>query len=151
MTSPRTHTYRRRLHFSETDAAGVAHFSKLAALVEEAEHDFFRTCGLDPFPADEGWPRLALHIEFLAPCRFGEEILVSLSDFRPGRATLTYQFSARRVDREAAPTEIFRGTMKICHARRSPGDPATFQAEEISAATLHALGFSLVEVEAGKD
>jgi acyl-CoA thioester hydrolase len=147
MTSSRIHHYRRRLQFAETDAAGVAHFSKLSTFVEEAEHDFFRHCGLDPFPPGEGWPRLALNMEFLAPCRFGDELLVSLSGFALGRATLRYDFSAHLLVEDAATTEIFRGSMKICHAvRTQSGVTPSLQAAEIPPATRQALGFSTIEV-----
>lgn len=141
------HTYRRRVQFSETDAAGVAHFSKLASFVEEAEHDFFRHCGVDPLPPGAGWPRLAMQIEFLAPCRFGQDLEISLHHFSLGHSTLQYQFSAHLLLHGEPPAEIFRGSMKICHAQRaSDGETPRLEASEIPPATRQALGFTSVEI-----
>ena len=36
----------RRVQFSETDMAGIAHFSNFFRMMEEVEHAFFRSVGL---------------------------------------------------------------------------------------------------------
>ena len=53
--------YRRRVQFSETDLAGIAHFSAFFRFMEEAEHALWRAAGLSIGAADitGGWPRVA--------------------------------------------------------------------------------------------
>lgn len=135
MTSPAIHRYSRRIQFSETDAAGVVHFSRLATLVEEAEHDWFIACGVAPFSRDFGWPRVEFHIRYHAPCSFGDEVEVMLSEFLWQNATLSYQFHASLGlaspddDPANGGGDLFSGTMTVCHVRRMEG--GGFQAEPI--------------------
>lgn len=120
-TSPAIHRYRRRIHFSETDAAGVAHFSRLTALVEEAEHDWFMNSGVLPFHAEGGWPRVDLQIQYHAPCTFGDGIEITLHTLTWQHTTLSYHFDATLFPLDAEkPALLFSGKMTICHVRRKP-------------------------------
>ena len=50
MTSkPPGFRYSRRVQFSETDLAGIAHFSAFFRFMEEAEHALWRAAGLSNF------------------------------------------------------------------------------------------------------
>ena len=57
----------RRVEFSETDMAGIVHYSNFFRYMESAEHAFFRSLGLSvvdrPEHAPEGervgWPRVS--------------------------------------------------------------------------------------------
>ena len=40
----------RQVAFHDTDASGVAHFTRLLCLVEEVEHEYLRSQGLEFFP-----------------------------------------------------------------------------------------------------
>ena len=53
--------YSRRVQFSETDLAGIAHFSAYFRFMEEAEHALWRAAGLSIGAAETtgGWPRVA--------------------------------------------------------------------------------------------
>lgn len=147
MTSSAAHHYRRRIHFSETDAAGVAHFSRLTALIEEAEHDWFRAVGLEPFAPEYGWPRVDLHIRYHAPCTFGDTVEVALGPATLGRTTLTYHFEAWRGEppenpgSEPKPERLFSGEMTICHVHRSPD--GGFTPVPIPAAVSRAFAVSI--------
>lgn len=133
------HIYRRRIHFSETDAAGVAHFTALASLVEEAEHDFFLTKGVAPFAADSGWPRVAFSVQYEAPCFFGEEVAVMLTDFSVAKSSVSYSFRAEKEKAGEAVT-VFRGAMTICHVRRNlEAGAGAFSPEPIGEVAREAL------------
>jgi YbgC/YbaW family acyl-CoA thioester hydrolase len=126
MTSPAAHIHRRRVEFADTDAAGVAHFSRLLAMVEEAEHGFFRERGIPILTAESAWPVVKTEVDFCGACRFGEEIEIRLRDFQPGKSSLAYAFEAAIAGRK-----VFSGKMTKCHI-----SPATGRAVEISAEVL---------------
>jgi YbgC/YbaW family acyl-CoA thioester hydrolase len=121
MTSPANHIHRRRVEFADTDAAGVAHFSRLLAMVEEAEHGFFRERGIPILTAESAWPLVKTEVDFCGACRFGEEIEIRLGDFHPGKSSLVYAFEAAIDGRK-----VFSGKMTKCHI-----SPATGRAVEI--------------------
>ncbi len=75
----------RRVQFSETDLAGIMHFSNFFRWMEECEHAFYRSLGLSIHPLEQasgqtevGWPRIKASAEYRAPLRFGEEGEVEL-------------------------------------------------------------------------
>lgn len=47
----RPFTTSRRVEFSHTDAAGIAHFSSLLLYMEQAEHELWRSLGTSVFPS----------------------------------------------------------------------------------------------------
>ena len=59
-------TYRRRVEFAETDAAGIVHFSVFFRYMEEAEHALWRNAGMASSTSRES-DQLAAH---LGPLRF---------------------------------------------------------------------------------
>jgi YbgC/YbaW family acyl-CoA thioester hydrolase len=120
MTSPAAHVYRRRVEFSDTDAAGVAHFSRLLAMVEEAVHDFFRKNSIPVFSESAGWPFVGLKVDFAAPCRFGDALEISLSDFSPGESSLAFHFEAG-----SEGMRILVGRATICHISPATGRPVS--------------------------
>ena len=48
-----TYTMQRRVEFSDTDMAGIAHFTNYFRYMEEAEHAFLRDRGLNVVLHDE--------------------------------------------------------------------------------------------------
>ena len=66
---------KRRVHFYETDTAGIVHFSTYFRYMEEAEHALWREEGLSIAPegSEIGWPRVNCSFEFFRPLRFEEE------------------------------------------------------------------------------
>jgi len=129
MTSPATYIHRRRVEFADTDAAGVAHFSRLLAMVEEAEHGFFRERKIPILTAASAWPVVKSEVDFAGTCRFGDEIEILLGDFQPGKSSLVYAFEAQISGRR-----VFSGKMTKCHI-----SPATGRAEEIPAEVLEKI------------
>src|SRR5262249_23160983 len=67
-----TFSYRRRVQFFETDAAGIVHFSSYFRYFEEAEHALWREAGMTIHPEDSsiGWPRISASCEFRKALKF---------------------------------------------------------------------------------
>ena len=51
---PYEHTSTRRIEFSETDMAGLVHFSNFFKYMETAERDFFEAAGVDLIHTEPG-------------------------------------------------------------------------------------------------
>jgi YbgC/YbaW family acyl-CoA thioester hydrolase len=83
-----------RVQFSETDMAGVVHFSNYFRWMEMVEHAFFRSLGLSVMMTHEavdiGWPRVACSCEFRKPARFEDEITMKLRVTKVGGKSLSY-------------------------------------------------------------
>ena len=122
MTSLAADIHRRRVELAYTDAVAVAHFSRLLAIVDEAEHGFFREREIPIFTADSAWPVVKTDVDFCGACRFGEEIEIRLGDFQPGKSLLAYAF-----DRAIAGMKVFSGKITKCLI-----SPATGRSMEIS-------------------
>jgi len=131
MPAPAIHVYRRSIRFAETDAAGVAHFSRLLVIIEEAVHDFFQSRGLPILDAATAWPVVSIHADYSAGCRFQDEITVALSVDMIGTSSLGFSFTAAK----ANGTACFGGKATLCHI-----DPALHAPAPIPAKTRNALG-----------
>ena len=122
MSSPEVFEYERLVAFSETDMAGVAHFSAILRWIEEAESAFLRRKGDTLCRRDEhhsliGWPKVALNVEFLSPVRFEETLVVVLTLAREGRSSREWRFEIRRKEDSA---EVARGMLKSVRVRIAP-------------------------------
>ena len=84
-----------RVQFSETDLAGIAHFSNFFKWMEEVEHAFFRSIGLSVSMQHDdihvGWPRVSASCEFFGPVRFEDEVDLKLRVERVGDKSLSYE------------------------------------------------------------
>ena len=92
---PAHHTVKHRVQFSETDLAGVVHFSNYFRMMEEVEHDFFRAQSLSVAMVHEsleiGWPRVSASCEFFGPLRFEDEVELHLRVTKVGEKSLNYE------------------------------------------------------------
>ena len=90
------HTSTRRVEFSETDMAGLVHFSNYFRYMETAERDFFESVGLDLIRTSPGklvgWPRARAECKFTAPLRFGDTIEIHLAVKAIKDRSIDYQF-----------------------------------------------------------
>jgi acyl-CoA thioester hydrolase len=95
---------KRRVQFSETDAARIVHFSNFFRYFEDAEHALWREAGLSIHPETSpiGWPRVAASCQYHRPLRFEQEfeIVVRISELT--RRTITYAGEIRRGDEVVA-------------------------------------------------
>jgi acyl-CoA thioester hydrolase len=87
--------YRRRVQFSETDLAGIAHFSAFFRFMEEAEHALWRAAGLSIGAAEKtgGWPRVAAAFDYKRPLRFEDEFEVTVCIAELTRRSIRYSFT----------------------------------------------------------
>jgi len=92
---PAQFTTTHHVQFSETDMAGVVHFSNYFRWMEEVEHAFFRSLELSIVMTSEavelGWPRVAASCEYIGPARFEDDITLELRVQRVGDKSLTYE------------------------------------------------------------
>lgn len=113
----------RRVQFSETDAAGIVHFSCFFRYLEDAEHELWRRAGLSIHPENSpiGWPRVAASCEYFRPLKFEQEFEVTIRIADMTKRTITYDGSISRDGEKVA-----RGTWKIaCVSKRPDGSMKT--------------------------
>jgi YbgC/YbaW family acyl-CoA thioester hydrolase len=105
---------RHTVQFSETDMAGVVHFSNYFKWMEMVEHAFFRSLGLSVMMTHEavdiGWPRVACSCEYYGPARFEDELTLRLRVTKVGGKSLSYE-----VDFLKGETAIAKGHLtSVC-------------------------------------
>jgi YbgC/YbaW family acyl-CoA thioester hydrolase len=93
-------TYGRRVHFSETDMAGIVHFSTYFRYMEEAEHALWRAAGLSLGDVQKtgGWPRVSTAFDYKSPLRFDDEFEVAVRIGNMTRRSFRYDFTFTRGD-----------------------------------------------------
>jgi acyl-CoA thioester hydrolase len=93
----------RRVEFSETDMAGIVHFSNFFRYMETAEHGFYRSLGhsvlLDGFDPPLGFPRVHASCDYKKPLRFEDELEIHLLVKEKRSRVLTYLFRFSKLPR----------------------------------------------------
>ena len=106
----------RRVEFSETDAAGIVHFSNFFRYMEAAEHAFFRSLGhsvmLKDFDPPLGFPRVHADCDYRAPLRFEDRFEIHLLVREKRAKALSYRFTFRNLSIEP-PVEVARGHLTV--------------------------------------
>ena len=109
-------TIRRRLDWSDTDAAGVWHFSTLFRYAEAAEAQLHRELGISD--RTFGYtPRVRIEGDYKAPVRFDDELEVTLRVGDVGRASVTYDVEVTRDSTVVATGRVV--TVLIDHTGRA--------------------------------
>jgi YbgC/YbaW family acyl-CoA thioester hydrolase len=97
---PDSFTYSRRVQFSETDMAGIAHFANFFRWMEEAEHAYFRSVGLsvrtEYQEMEIGWPRVSTSCEFFVPARFEDQLQISVGIVKMGEKSISWEITFSR-------------------------------------------------------
>ena len=119
---------KRCVEFSETDMAGIMHYSNFFRFMETAEHGFYRSLGFSVrMPETDprlGWPRVHAECDFKKPLRFEDEVEIHLLVMRKGSKSISYQFRFSKLNGQ--PEEVARGLVTIvCVAYRSDGTMAS--------------------------
>ncbi len=140
---------RRRVEFSETDMAGIVHYSNFFRYMEAAEHAFFRSLGtsivMDQHEPKLGWPRVHAHCDYMAPLRFEDEIEIQMLIAEKKSKALTYLFRIWKLN-SAPPVESARGKITVvCVSRGEDGQMKSHQipkslADQIEVAPTGLLG-----------
>ncbi|MEM6701207.1 MAG: thioesterase family protein [Acidobacteriota bacterium] len=93
---------RRRIEFSDTDLAGIVHFSRFYVFMESAEHEFLRSIGTSVHTEIDGhqigWPRLSASCDFFRPVRFEDWLDLEVLVERKGTKSMTYRVFFRHDD-----------------------------------------------------
>ena len=114
----------RRVHFSETDRAGVLYFAHYYRFMEEAEHAFRRSFGLGIFAEVDGcettWPRVATSCEYFAPAYFDAELELAFKVVKLGRRSATYEVEFRSGGRRLALGRMTAVHCKIVDGKFKP-------------------------------
>ena len=117
----------RRVEFSDTDAAGIMHFSAFFRFMEQAEHDLLRSLGLSVVMSDEvtnagggklSWPRVNAACDFRAPAHYEDLLDIEVSISRLGEKSVTYQFRFTHGSQELATGEITSVCCRITAGER---------------------------------
>lgn len=94
---PYEHKILRRVHFQDTDSAGLIHFANYFRYMEEVETEFLFILGelAGVRPGDDFFvaPRVATSAEFLKPVRFGDMLEVTIRCVGKGRSSIDYDYS----------------------------------------------------------
>ena len=110
----KTFIYERFVEFADTDAAGIAHFTKIIQYMESAEHALLRSLELSVMPAANrpklatlnhashsqasetfdqfSWPRVKVSIDYTGPAYFEDILQIHVKILRLGRSSVSYDF-----------------------------------------------------------
>ena len=106
----------RRVEFSDTDMAGIVHYSNFFRYMEAAEHAFFRSLGfsivsrqVDP---PVGWPRVHAQCDYSQPLHFEDEVEVHMLVSEKKSKSLSYVFRFRKLNANP-PMEVARGSLTV--------------------------------------
>ena len=130
----------RRVEFSDTDAAGIMHFSAFFRFMEQAEHDLLRSQGLSVVMQDDiaqagggklSWPRVHAHCDFRSPAHYEDVLDIEVTISRLGERSANYQFRFSHAGRELATGEITSVCCRIISGQppRSVEIPGWFRAK----------------------
>ena len=125
MSSPMLHDFRvvRRVEFSDTDMAGLMHFSNYFRFMETAEHAFYRELGFSVVLRDRrpalGFPRVHASCDFTKPLRFEDLVEIRLRVTAKKSKSLTYSFQFWNMSADPV-VEAARGVVTIVCVSHSP-------------------------------
>ncbi|MEM8866017.1 MAG: thioesterase family protein [Planctomycetota bacterium] len=114
---------RRLVEFSDTDMAGIAHFSAFFRWMEAAEHEFLRSLGYSIFDkAAEGhavsFPRVNATCDYRSPAHCVDTLDIEVTVARLGSKSVTYAFHFLRGDQAIAD-----GKMTSVCCKMTAGEP----------------------------
>ncbi len=109
-----SHTIKKLIEFSETDMAGIVHFSNFFRYMEMAEHSFLRSLGLSVHYNEagqcNGWARVHAECDYWSPLHFEEEVEIQLFVREIRHKTINYFYVFQKLDTEGA-TIVATGTI----------------------------------------
>jgi acyl-CoA thioester hydrolase len=122
---PEPYRMLRTVEFSETDAAGIVHFTRMLQWLEAAEARFLGSIGLRLFSQETdgtrlGFPRVGLNCDFLKPVQFGDTVAVCIELQSVSNSSATYVF---RIESEQGGSLIASGSYKVVYAQIPVGGP----------------------------
>lgn len=122
-----TFTYKRRIAFHETDAAGVVYFANFFRLAEEAETHALASLGSIVTRDGYLYPRVHAEADYLAPLHFFDEVAVHCCITRIGSSSTHWKFEIM------GPEGLCAVVQTISSRRERDGSAAPYTPEERSA------------------
>lgn len=114
----RFHTSR-MVEFSDTDMAGIMHFSAFFRYMEAAEHELLRSMGFSVYSEIDGdvvsFPRVAAKCEFHSPARCEDVLEIDVSVLRVGTKSVTYGFEFSQHGRDVATGQMTSVCCRVPH------------------------------------
>src|SRR5262245_37574488 len=118
----------RMVEFSDTDMAGIMHYSNFFRFMETAEHGFYRSLGFSVVAPDVdpllGWPRVHAECDFKKPLRFEDQVEIHLLVREKRARSLTYLFRFKKVNSGSAEL-VATGILTIVCVSHGPGGKMT--------------------------
>lgn len=112
----------RMVEFSDTDMAGIMHFSNFFRFMETAEHGFYRSLGFSVAMEKSlglGWPRVKAECEYKSPLRFEDVVEIHLLVRRVGSRSLTFDFHFSKME-NGKRIQAATGRLTIVCVARDP-------------------------------
>ena len=141
----------RRVEFSETDMAGIVHYSNFFRYMETAEHGFYRSLGLsvvlNQFDPEIGFPRVHASCDYKKPLRFEDMVEIHLLVKEKRSRVLSYFFRFSKVNDPAAPILVATGLLTVvCVAHFADGRMEATAIPEVLAKQVEAAPPELISV-----
>lgn len=119
---PTRHRVTRTVAFSETDAAGIVHFSNFFRYMEDAEHALLRDLGLsvhrDIGDDVAGFPRVSAHCDYRRPLKFEDVFTIDVTVQAKTDKSVTYHFTFTKA---GEADTLATGTLKVVYAIKPAG------------------------------
>ena len=116
-------THERQVEFSDTDMAGIVHFSNFFRFMEATEHAFFHSLDLALHEHSEGrvsgFARVHADCDYLRPLLYPDKVRIELTVRELTGVSLSYDFVFFD-PRDEEPAA--KGTLKVVHVARGPHD-----------------------------
>jgi 4-hydroxybenzoyl-CoA thioesterase/acyl-CoA thioester hydrolase len=127
------------VEFSDTDMAGIMHFSAFFRYMEAAEHELLRSMGFSVYSEIEGdvvsFPRVAASCEFHSPARCEDVLDIDVTVNRVGTKSVTYKFHFTQQGRDVATGQMTSVCCRVPHGEA----PVSIPIPDAVASKLRAL------------
>jgi len=132
----------RRVEFSETDMAGIVHFSNFFRYMETVEHAFWRSLGtsvvMTQFDPPLGLPRVHASCDYRRPLRFEDTVEMHLRVVEKRARSLVFEIRFFRVD-PGPREEVAVGKLIVaCVQKNADGSLQAIPLPEALAAQIEA-------------
>jgi acyl-CoA thioester hydrolase len=112
---------RRLVEFSDTDMAGIMHFSAYFRYMEASEHELLRSIGLSVYSEIDGgaisFPRVAAACNYSSPVRCENVLDIDVVVKRVGTKSVTYVFRFAHNGRDVATGEMTSVCCRVDHGK----------------------------------
>src|SRR3954463_2089168 len=136
---PTPFTTTRFVEFSDTDMAGIVHFSAFFRYMESAEHRLLRSLGFSVFSKIDGevitFPRVSASCDYRSPARCEEVLEIDVTVDRVGTKSVTYGFAFSHAGHDVAKGSMTSVCCRIPHG----GTPVSIPIPNEIAAKLRKL------------